>query len=195
MSSPAKLKASGLVNVPVAMALSSRMHAYAHTYTLNVCRSTLCLSHIHWQSLCPPCALTEPVCPASRLPCFLGPVPQEGLPKDAKPGCTMRGTLALAKTSPLAGDRPAPNAVTLLYAVPPAKKKADEDSSKPDGEEAPLEALKQARRDADVRPRLRLPLSHAVQLCATSMPRSSVPIRSICTLGSARWDAPHAQRP
>lgn len=97
----------------------------------------------------------------------------------------MRGTLALAKTSPLAGDRPAPNAVTLLYTVPPAKKKADEDSSKPDGEEAPLEALKQARRDADVRARLRLPLSHAVQLCAASMPGSSVPIRSICTLFGA----------
>lgn len=86
-----------------------------------------------------------------RVPCFLGPVPHDGLPKDAKAGCSMRGALKLAKTSPLAGDKAAPNSVTLLYTVPPAKKKADEDS-KDTGEEAPLEALKHARRDADVRP-------------------------------------------
>lgn len=91
-----------------------------------------------------------------RMPCFLGPVPQDGLPKDAKPGCSMRGCLKLAKTSPLAGDKAAPHSVALLYTVPPAKKKADEDS-KVAGEEAPLEALKQARRDADVRPALPRP--------------------------------------
>lgn len=87
-----------------------------------------------------------------RTSCYIGPVAQDGLPKDAKPGCTMRGSLKLAKTSPLAGDKAAPNATALLYTVPPPKKKAEEDSDKADVEEPPLQALKNARRDADVRP-------------------------------------------
>lgn len=40
--------AQRVVNVPVAMALSSRMHAYAHTYTLDMCHSTQCLSQIRF---------------------------------------------------------------------------------------------------------------------------------------------------
>eukprot|EP00892_Ulva_mutabilis_P003276 jgi/Ulvmu1/131/UM001_0135.1 len=86
-----------------------------------------------------------------RMACYVGPVPGDGLPKDAKPGCTMHGSLKLAKTSPLAGDKAAPNSATLLYTVPPAKKKADDDAEKAAVEEEPAEALKHARRAADVK--------------------------------------------
>lgn len=101
------------------------------------------------------------------------------MPKDAKPGCSMRGSLKLAKTSPLAGDKPAPNSVTLVYTVPPAKKAADEDNGKADVEEPPLTALKNARRDADVRA---CPLPLLMQLTATCCAIvASKPGAHVCT--------------
>lgn len=94
--------------------------------------------------------------PLRRRKLFLGPLPDKGLPKDAKPGCSLAGTLKLAKSSPTAGDRPAPGPAPILVTVPPppARKEGDEDGdddAAADDAATPLERLRAARRDADVR--------------------------------------------
>jgi Tripeptidyl peptidase II len=96
-----------------------------------------------------------------RRKLFLGPLPDSGLPKDAKPGCSLAGTLKLARTSPTAGDKAAPGAAPLLVTVPPPGARKDESGNDVNGDGTgdssdaekgtPDEALRAARRDADVR--------------------------------------------
>jgi hypothetical protein len=93
-------------------------------------------------------------------------VPEGSLPKDAKPGCSLSGTLHLAKTSPCAGAKHAPGPCTLIFTVPPSKKDSGKDSEKDgsagkdeDKEELDaVEILRESRRDADVRALTRCPL-------------------------------------
>lgn len=82
----------------------------------------------------------------------MGPVPEDSLPKDAKPGCTLTGSLKIANTSPLAGDKPAPCACPLVFTVPPPAKKDSEDSEKEElpEEKDPVKKMRNAQRDAQV---------------------------------------------
>ncbi|CAK0779170.1 hypothetical protein CVIRNUC_004710 [Coccomyxa viridis] len=89
-----------------------------------------------------------------RVAMYLGPVPEDKLPKDAAPGRLLTGALALAKKGNSSGE--APGRVPLRYIVPP---KADADSkegsnSKADDEEKPKppkERLQEAVRDSKVK--------------------------------------------
>jgi tripeptidyl-peptidase II len=86
------------------------------------------------------------------LPLFLGPVPDDGLPKDAKPGCTLTGSLKIAFTSPLAGDKRAPCGYPILFTVPPPAKKDSEDEKDDVPEEKdPVAKMRKAQREAQVR--------------------------------------------
>jgi tripeptidyl-peptidase II len=89
---------------------------------------------------------------AFRMPLYMGPVPEDSLPKDAKPGCTITGSLKLAYTSPLAGDKHAPCAFPLVFTVPPPAKKDPEDSEKDDVPEDkdPVDKMRKAQRVAQV---------------------------------------------
>lgn len=82
----------------------------------------------------------------------MGPVPEESLPKDAKPGCALTGSLKLAHTSPLAGDKHAPCACPLFFTVPPPAKKDAEDSEKEDvpEEKDPIAKMRKAQKEAQV---------------------------------------------
>ena len=93
-----------------------------------------------------------------RAAFFIGPVKGDDLPKDAEPGCTLTGTITLAKTGSSKGDGTAPTKCDLVYTVPAPKKRKDdtaEDSSSKEEEAAegksPEERVAEARRDADVR--------------------------------------------
>lgn len=84
---------------------------------------------------------------------FLGPVPEDSLPKDAKPGCTLIGSLKVAHTSALAGDKPAPCGCPLVYLVPPPAKKDPEDSAEKDDvaeEKDAVKKMRKAQREAQV---------------------------------------------
>ena len=87
------------------------------------------------------------------VPMFLGPVPEDGFPKDAKPGCMLAGSLKIAHTSPLAGDKHAPGACPLVFSVPPPAKKDPEDSAEKDDvaeEKDAVQKMRDAQRDAQV---------------------------------------------
>ncbi|CAL8469996.1 g9538 [Coccomyxa elongata] len=91
-----------------------------------------------------------------RAALFLGPVPEDKLPKDASPGRILVGTLALAKKENGKGE--APGKVSLSYSVPPKKENgagkdgADKNGKGEDKEilKTPEERLKEAVRDAQV---------------------------------------------
>ena len=92
------------------------------------------------------------------MPFFIGPVPEDSLPKDAAPGCTLNGNVNLAKTGPSKGDGNAPTKPRLIFTVPPPAKRKEEEKKEEDGideaaEEArpPAEALADKRRDGAVR--------------------------------------------
>lgn len=53
---------------------------------------------------------------SARL-CFVGPAPEDKLPKDATPGRLLTGSLTLAKLSGAAGNGDAPGAPTITYVV------------------------------------------------------------------------------
>ena len=52
-----------------------------------------------------------------RTALFLGPVPEDKLPKDGAPGRLLTGALTLAKLSGAAGNGDAPGAPQLTYVV------------------------------------------------------------------------------
>jgi hypothetical protein len=85
-----------------------------------------------------------------RLPLYLGPVPEDSLPKDAKPGCTLTGSLKIAHTSPLAGDKHAPCGCPLVFTVPPPAKKDPEEKDDVPEEKDPVKKMRNAQRDAQV---------------------------------------------
>jgi hypothetical protein len=92
-----------------------------------------------------------------RAAVFVGPVPEDSLPKDATLGCSLAGSMKLAKCSTSNGDSTAPTHCRLLFTVPPPACKRKDDAADDDANDVPEEelpaaqALKEARRDADVR--------------------------------------------
>jgi hypothetical protein len=89
---------------------------------------------------------------------FLGPVKDDDLPKDAEPGCTLSGPINLAKTGPNKSNGVAPTKAELVYTVPAAKKRKENGDSKDNGTKeeeedgkGPIQKMREARRDADVR--------------------------------------------
>ena len=63
--------------------------------------------------LCPHCLKGEHLHAGERAVMYLGPVPEDKLPKDATPGRMLTGTLALAKRA--GGNGEAPGKVALRY--------------------------------------------------------------------------------
>ena len=55
-----------------------------------------------------------------RLAVFVGPVPEDKLPKDAAPGRVLTGKLVVAKLPKSAGGGDAPGAVPFTYTCSPA---------------------------------------------------------------------------
>jgi tripeptidyl-peptidase-2 len=62
----------------------------------------------------------RPLCAGEAVAFFLGPVPEDKMPKDATSGRSLVGSFSLGQTS---AGKDAPGAVTVTYLVPP--KKAD----------------------------------------------------------------------
>eukprot|EP00887_Chlorella_sp_A99_P002396 scaffold10.g2396.t1 len=62
------------------------------------------------------------LCAGERCALFVGPVPEDKLPKDATPGRMLGGTLSLGLLTH--SGKEAPGATPLTYVVPPAKKAA-----------------------------------------------------------------------
>ncbi|KAK9867034.1 hypothetical protein WJX84_006426, partial [Apatococcus fuscideae] len=91
--------------------------------------------------------------PGERTAIFLGPVPEDKLPKDAQPGTLMPGILKLGKLFAQSGAGDIPGPVHFAYCVPPKKVPSNKDSSeesKADTEAEPTleDQLKHAARDA-----------------------------------------------
>ena len=59
-----------------------------------------------------------------RTALFVGPAPEDKLPKDATPGRLLTGILVLAKLSGAAGSGDAPGAPTFTYLVRPTRPRA-----------------------------------------------------------------------
>ncbi|GAB4814120.1 hypothetical protein N2152v2_001166 [Parachlorella kessleri] len=93
------------------------------------------------------------LCPGERCAYFLGPVPEDKLPKDATPGRLLVGSLTLGMLSHKGDASPA--AAQVTYVVPPKKSNGDSGSSDSgaEGEEkpSPEEILNNAIRDAEVK--------------------------------------------
>ena len=123
-------------------------------------------------------------------------MPDDSLPKDAAPGCTLSGPINLAKCGPGKSDGAAPTKGKLIYTVPaPATRKeaetaaAEKEGEGGDEEQVPAaEALKEARRDADVRPSASV---HALR-CVADIARVVADAwlqhrRVYCGISMCRW--------
>ena len=117
-------------------------------------------SHLHTlplppRPLTPPSrVLTPPVTATLHLrrdKLWVGPCPEDKLPKDAKPGCSLAGSLKLAKGSATCGERDAPGACELLFVVPPAKAAAKEDEADASDARSSADKMREGMRDAQVR--------------------------------------------
>jgi hypothetical protein len=97
----------------------------------------------------------------SRARLFVGPVPEDKLPKDAVAGTHLRGEIKLARCLGAMCDRTAPTKCSLIYTVPGPKKQnkgssrdsSDDEGDVSDGQEevSVAEKLRASRRDAEVR--------------------------------------------
>ena len=93
---------------------------------------------------------TTPLLHGSAAAMFLGPIPDEKLPKDAAPGKTLVGSLKLGICS--GSGKPAPHSVPLAMPCPPPKLKDDakKDSGDKKTSKTEAEKLQEAVRDTKV---------------------------------------------
>ena len=91
----------------------------------------------------------RPLCGGESLAMFLGPLPDDKLPKDASSGRSLGGTFSLGVTS---GGKDAPGSIAVTYLIPP--KKADAPAPTPAAPATPVSpevGLAEAVRDAQVK--------------------------------------------
>lgn len=91
----------------------------------------------------------RPLCGGESLAMFLGPLPEDKLPKDATSGRSLGGTFSLGLTN---GGKEAPGSVAVTYLVPPKKAEAPAPAAAPPAAAvSPEVGLAEAVRDAQVK--------------------------------------------
>eukprot|EP01025_Chloroclados_australasicus_P012076 TRINITY_DN154_c0_g3_i1.p1 TRINITY_DN154_c0_g3~~TRINITY_DN154_c0_g3_i1.p1 ORF type:complete len:1355 (+),score=115.99 TRINITY_DN154_c0_g3_i1:491-4066(+) len=86
-----------------------------------------------------------------RMKLFIGPVSEEGLPKDAKPKILMAGTLNLGKCSTTVGGGASPCKTDVYWTVPPIKESKNDKGNGSNKEESVQDKFSKAVRDTKVK--------------------------------------------